>query len=109
MGLPVQFIHGLTSCSEWTGVPLSVLLNEAGVKTEATWMIAEGAERGKYDNTMPVAKAMEDVLVAYGQNGEPLRVEQGYPIRLLVPVGKPHQHEVLEAHQGGGPALQHVE
>jgi sulfane dehydrogenase subunit SoxC len=85
MGLPVQFIHGMTSCSEWTGVPLSVLLNEVGVKPEGTWLVSEGDDPGKFSHTMPIAKAMEDVLVAYGQNGEPLRVEQGYPIRLLVP------------------------
>src|SRR6516165_8285304 len=85
MGLPVQFIHGMTSCSEWTGVPLSVLLNEVGLQKEASWLVSEGADPGKFSHTLPVAKAMEDVLVAYGQNGEPLRVEQGYPIRLLVP------------------------
>jgi sulfane dehydrogenase subunit SoxC len=85
MGLPVQFIHGMTSCSEWTGVPLSVLLNEVGLQKEASWLVSEGADPGKFSHTLPVAKAMEDVLVAYGQNGEPLRVEQGYPIRLVVP------------------------
>ena len=85
MGLPVQFIHGMTSCSEWTGVPLSVLLNEAGVQKEGSWLVYEGADPGKFSHTLPMAKAMEDVIVAYGQNGEPLRVEQGYPIRLLVP------------------------
>ena len=85
MGLPVQFIHGMTSCSEWTGVPLSVLLNEAGVKPEGTWLVYEGADPGKFSHTLPMAKALEDTLAAYGQNGEPLRVEQGYPIRLVVP------------------------
>ena len=85
MGSPVQFIHGMTSCSEWSGVPLSVLLNEAGLKKEASWLVLEGGDAGKFTHTLPLAKAMEDVIVAYGQNGEPLRVEQGYPIRLLVP------------------------
>ena len=85
MGLPVQFIHGMTSCSEWTGVPLSVLLNEVGVKPEGTWLVSEGDDPGKFSHTMPIAKAMEDVLIAYGQNGEHLRVEQGCPIRLVVP------------------------
>lgn len=85
MGLPVQFIHGMTSCSEWTGVPLSVLLDIAGVKKEGTWLVSEGADPGKFTHTLPIGKAMDDVLVAYGQNGEALRVEQGYPIRLLVP------------------------
>jgi sulfane dehydrogenase subunit SoxC len=85
MGVPVQYIHGMTSCSEWTGVPLSALLNEVGVKPEGTCLVSEGADPGKFSHTLPMAKAMEDVIVAYGQNGEPLRVEQGYPIRLLVP------------------------
>src|SRR5215472_4525420 len=85
MGLPVQYIHGMTSCSEWTGVPLSVLLDECGLQKEATWLVSEGADPGKFSHTLPLAKAMEDVFVAYGQNGEPLRVEQGYQIRLLVP------------------------
>ena len=85
MGLPVQFIHGMTSCSEWSGVLLSVLLNEAGVQKDATWLVKEGGDAGKFSHTLPLAKAMEDVIVAYGQNGEPLRIEQGYPIRLVVP------------------------
>jgi sulfane dehydrogenase subunit SoxC len=85
MGPPVQYVHGMTSCSEWTGVPLSALLNEVGVKKEGTWLVSEGADPGKFSHTLPIAKALEDTLVAYGQNGEPLRVEQGYPIRLLVP------------------------
>ena len=85
MGLPVQFIHGMSSCSEWTGVPLSVLLNECGLKKEASWLVSEGADPGKFSHTVPLAKALDDVFVAYGQNGEPLRVEQGYPIRMIVP------------------------
>jgi len=85
MGPPVQYIHGMSSCSEWTGVPLSVLLNECGLKKEASWLVSEGADPGKFTHTVPLAKAMDDVFIAYGQNGEPLRVEQGYPIRLFVP------------------------
>jgi len=85
MGLPVQFIHGMASNSEWSGVPFSVLLNEAGVKKEGAWLVLEGADAGKFSHTLPVAKAMEDCFVAYGQNGDPLRVEQGFPIRALVP------------------------
>ena len=85
MGLPVQFIHGMASTSEWTGVPLSVLLNEAGLKKGATWLVSEGADQGKFSHTLPMGKALDDCFVAYGQNGEPLRVEQGFPIRLLVP------------------------
>src|ERR1700675_3695657 len=85
MGLPVQFIHGMTSCSEWTGVPLSVLLNEVGLQKEASWLVSEGADAGKFSHTLPLGKAMDDVIVAYGQNGEPVRPEQGYPMRLVVP------------------------
>jgi sulfane dehydrogenase subunit SoxC len=85
MGLPVQYIHGMTSCSEWTGVPMSVLLREAGVKTAGTWLVNEGDDAGKFSHTLPTAKAMEDCFVAYAQNGDPLRVEQGFPIRLIVP------------------------
>ena len=50
MGLPVQYIHGMTSCSEWTGVPLSVLLNEAGVQKGASWLVSEGADPGKFSS-----------------------------------------------------------
>ena len=85
MGLPVQFVWGITSCSEWTGVLLSVLLNEAGVQKGASWLVSEGADVGKWEHSLPLGKAMDDCLVAYGQNGEPLRPEQGYPLRLVVP------------------------
>src|SRR6266852_3434252 len=85
MGLPVQFIHGMASCSEWTGGELSVLLKLAGVKKEASWLVYEGADPGKFSHTVPLEKAMDDCIVAYGQNGEPVRVEQGYPIRMIVP------------------------
>src|SRR6266852_4864452 len=77
MGPPVQYIHGMTSCSEWTGVPLSVLLNEAGVQKGASWLVSEGADEGKFSHTLPLAKAMDDVMVAYSQTGEPVRPEQG--------------------------------
>jgi sulfane dehydrogenase subunit SoxC len=85
MGPPVQFVWGMTSCSEWTGVPLSVLLNMAGVQKGATWLVYEGADPGRFSHTLPLGKAMDDVFVAYGQNGEPVRREQGYPIRMIVP------------------------
>lgn len=77
--------HGMISCSEWTGVPLSVLLSETGVKRGASWILAEGADATKHAKSVPIAKAMSDVLVAYGQNGEPVRPHQGYPLRLIVP------------------------
>ncbi|PYR75971.1 MAG: hypothetical protein DMF87_19180, partial [Acidobacteria bacterium] len=81
----VQESHGMTSCAEWTGVLLSTLLKECGVKSGASWFVAEGAEEVKGASSMPLAKAMDDVLVAYGMNGEPLRPQQGFPLRLLVP------------------------
>ena len=81
----VQISHGMTSCSEWTGVPLSVLLREVGVQTGASWVLAEGADATGNERSLPMAKAMDDILVAYGQNGEALRPENGYPLRLIVP------------------------
>jgi sulfane dehydrogenase subunit SoxC len=81
----VQLVHGRTSCSEWTGVLLPVLLKECGVQKEAGWVVAEGSDANKYTMSIPLGKAMDDILVAYAQNGEPLRPEQGYPLRLVVP------------------------
>jgi len=81
----VQGTHGVTSCSEWTGVPLSLLLREAGVQKGAAWIVAEGADASGNERSMPIAKAMDDVMVAYGQNGEAIRPENGYPLRLIVP------------------------
>jgi sulfane dehydrogenase subunit SoxC len=80
-----QDTHGFTSCSQWTGVPLSLLLKEAGVQKGATWIIAEGADVNHHSKSIPLAKGMEDALVAYGQNGEPVRPEQGFPLRLVAP------------------------
>ena len=81
----VQQTHGLTSCSEWTGVPLSLLLKEVGVQKNAAWIVSEGSEEVKGAGSIRLSKAMDDCLVAYGQNGEPLRPQQGFPLRLLVP------------------------
>ena len=81
----MQRLHGLTSCSEWTGVPVALLLRECGVRADAAWVLAEGADASKHDRSIPMAKMMDDALVVYGQNGEPLRPEQGYPLRLLLP------------------------
>lgn len=81
----VQGTHGLTSTSEWTGVPLSTLLREAGVRTNARWLLAEGGDAAAMTRSIPMNKAMKDCIVAYGQNGEAIRPEQGYPLRLLVP------------------------
>ena len=80
-----QAAHGLTSCSDWTGVPLAVLFKEAGIKPEGKWFVAEGADACRMTRSVPIEKAWDDALVAYAQNGEALRPEQGYPIRLLLP------------------------
>ena len=80
-----QSTHGMTSCSEWVGVPLSLLLREAGVHREGTWLVAEGADACRMTRSVPLTKALDDTLVAFGQNGEALRPAQGYPLRLFVP------------------------
>jgi len=81
----VQFTHGLTSASEWTGVPLATILNEAGVRPGAKWLLAEGGDAAAMTRSIPLAKALKDCFLAYGQNGEAIRPEQGYPLRLMVP------------------------
>ncbi len=83
--LNVQGIHGLLSCAEWTGVKLSTLLDEAGVDPAAKWILAEGADSQSVSRSIPLAKALDDVLVCLYQNGERIRPENGYPVRLLVP------------------------
>jgi sulfane dehydrogenase subunit SoxC len=80
-----QRSHGLISCSEWSGVPLATLLQEAGLKAQAKWVLAEGADACRMARSIPMDKALDDVIVAYGQNGEALRPEQGYPLRLVIP------------------------
>lgn len=80
-----QQIDGLTSTSEWTGVPLSTLLREAGASSRATWILAEGMDAAVMTRSVPIEIANDDALIAYGQNGEALRPEQGYPVRLFLP------------------------
>ena len=80
-----QFLCGLTSQSEWTGVALSTLLREAGVRPQAKWLLAEGSDAALLSRSIPLEKAMDDAIVAYAQNGEALRPGQGYPIRLFLP------------------------
>jgi len=79
------YFHGLASCSEWTGIPLSILLDECGVHKKAKWMIAEGADAFAMNISIPLEKAMDDTLLALYQNGERIRPENGYPLRLIVP------------------------
>jgi len=78
-------LHGLVSCSEWTGVPLAVLLDEAGVDPQAGWILAEGSDAAAMSRSVPMAKAMDDAMIALYQNGERIRPENGYPMRLFLP------------------------
>ncbi len=80
-----QEICGLTSQSEWTGVKLSTLFREVGVKPNASWFLAEGSDAAVLTRSIPVKKGWDDALIAYAQNGEALRPEQGYPVRLFLP------------------------
>jgi len=84
-GQTVQQTHGLTSASEWTGVALKTVLQEVGVKPDASWMLAEGSDAAAMTRSLPLAPLIEEALLCYAQNGEPLRPEQGYPLRLLLP------------------------
>jgi len=81
----VQFSMGMMSCAQWTGVYLKTILKDLGLKPNARWMLAEGADNSHMGRTIPIDKVLDDAMVVWGQNGEALRPEQGYPIRLLVP------------------------
>ena len=81
----LQFSHGMIGCAEWTGVRLSTLLGEVGIKKEARWVMVEGADGAHMNRSLPLSKCLDDCLVVYAQNGEALRPEQGYPLRLVVP------------------------
>ncbi|MGI8527396.1 MAG: sulfite dehydrogenase [Pseudolabrys sp.] len=80
-----QYTHGMLHCVQYTGVPLKLLLDEAGLKPNAKWILAEGADAAAMTRSIPLQKAVEDCLVAYRMNGEMLRPENGYPARLVVP------------------------
>ncbi|MGZ5176800.1 MAG: sulfite dehydrogenase [Burkholderiales bacterium] len=81
----VQALHGLVSCSEWTGVLLSTLLDETGVDRQAKWLIAEGADAPTLTRSVPLSKGLDDAMIALYQNGERLMPANGYPMRLLLP------------------------
>ena len=81
----VQALHGLASCAEWTGVALSTLLEETGVDPKAKWLVAEGADAPALSRSVPIAKALDDAMIALYQNGERLMPGNGYPMRLLLP------------------------
>ena len=90
--LGVQPLHGLLSCAEWTGVRLATLLEDAGVDPRAQWILAEGADAAAMSRSVPLAKAMDDALIALYQNGEPVRPSNGYPMRLLLPGYEGNMH-----------------
>ena len=81
----VDMLHGMTSQSFWTGVPLSYFLEAIKAPKEGAWIIAEGNDAASLARSIPIEKCWADGLLAYGQNGEPIRAEQGYPLRLLLP------------------------
>ena len=81
----VQRTHGLVSTSEWTGVPLATLLKQTGLKPGAAWMLAEGADAAVMTRSVPIDKCLSDALIVFAQNGEAIRPEQGYPMRLFLP------------------------
>ncbi|MFN3133614.1 sulfite dehydrogenase [Roseibium sp.] len=80
-----QFTHGMVHNVMYTGVKLKTLLEEAGVKTSGKWVLPEGADAAHMTRSIPMEKALDDCLVAWKMNGEALRAEQGYPLRLVVP------------------------
>jgi sulfane dehydrogenase subunit SoxC len=80
-----QFTHGMVHNVWYTGVPLKAILEQAGVKTNGKWVLAEGADSSGMSRSIPIEKALNDCLVAWAMNGEALRPEQGYPLRLVVP------------------------
>ncbi|MDT8327450.1 MAG: sulfite dehydrogenase [Roseovarius sp.] len=80
-----QFTHGMIHNMEYTGVSLRTILAEAGVKPEGSWVYVEGADASSNGRSIPMEKALDDVLVAFKANGEALRKEHGYPVRLVVP------------------------
>jgi sulfane dehydrogenase subunit SoxC len=80
-----QDVCGLTSQSEWTGVMLSTLFREVGIKPKASWFLAEGSDAAVMTRSVPVKKGLTDGMIVYAQNGEAIRPEQGYPARLFLP------------------------
>ena len=84
-GKTASDLVGLVSCAEWTGVMLKDVLNEAGLKKEAKWLMAEGADAAAMTRSIPIEKCLDDAMLVYSQNGERLRPQQGYPLRLLLP------------------------
>jgi len=84
-GKTASDLVGLVSCAEWTGVPLKTVLQEAGLQAGARWVVAEGADAAALTRSVPIEKCLDDAMLVYSQNGERLRPQQGYPLRLLLP------------------------
>src|ERR1700726_3052358 len=84
-GKTASDLVGLLSCAEWTGVSLKLVLQEAGLRPEAKWLVAEGADAAALTRSVPIDKCLDDAMLVYSQNGERLRPQQGYPLRLLLP------------------------
>jgi len=81
----LQFAKGFMSCAEWTGVYVKTILKDLGLKPEAKWMLSEGSDNSEMGRTIPIDKVLDDAMIVWAQNGEALRPEQGYPVRLLLP------------------------
>jgi sulfane dehydrogenase subunit SoxC len=84
-GKTASDLVGLLSCAEWTGVSLKLVLQEAGLQPGAKWVVAEGADAAAMTRSVPIEKCLDDAMLVYSQNGERLRPQQGYPLRLLLP------------------------
>jgi sulfane dehydrogenase subunit SoxC len=84
-GKTASDLVGLLSCAEWTGVSLKLVLQEAGLQSGAKWVVAEGADAAALTRSIPIEKCLDDAMLVYSQNGERLRPQQGYPLRLLLP------------------------
>jgi sulfane dehydrogenase subunit SoxC len=84
-GKTASDLVGLVSCAEWTGVSLKLVLQEASLRPEAKWIIAEGADAAAMTRSIPIEKCLDDAMLVYSQNGERLRPQQGYPLRILLP------------------------
>src|SRR5580692_6049736 len=84
-GKTASDVAGLLSCAEWTGVSLKLVLQEAGLRPEGKWIVAEGADAAALTRSIPIEKCLDDAMLVYSQNGERLRPQQGYPLRLLLP------------------------
>jgi sulfane dehydrogenase subunit SoxC len=84
-GKTASDLVGLLGCAEWTGVKLKLVLQEAGLQPDAKWVIAEGADAAAMTRSIPIEKCLDDAMLVYSQNGERLRPQQGYPLRLILP------------------------